>query len=59
MVAFDPREQLRPQCLDAVTTDTAEHVITFEVEQDHLEQGVVTLPRQWRSGAALAREPDA
>ena len=37
----------------------AEHVITFEVEQDHLEQGVVTLPRQWRSGAALAREPDA
>jgi lipopolysaccharide transport system ATP-binding protein len=37
----------------------AEHVITFEVEQDHLEQGVVTLPRIWGSGAALALERDA
>lgn len=25
----------------------AEHVLGFEVEQDHLERGVVALPRQW------------
>jgi lipopolysaccharide transport system ATP-binding protein len=28
----------------------AEHVAAFEVVQDHLEQGVVSLPRQWRMG---------
>lgn len=35
----------------------AEHVITFEVQQAHLEQGVVTLPRHWTSGAAQAVKP--
>lgn len=25
----------------------AEHVLQFEVEQDHLERGMVTLPREW------------
>lgn len=28
----------------------AEHVATFDVEQDHLEQGVVSLPRRWDMG---------
>lgn len=28
----------------------AEHVATFEVVQDHLEQGVVSLPRHWAMG---------
>lgn len=30
----------------------AEHVCSFEVEQDHLEQGVVSLPRRWEMGPA-------
>ena len=34
----------------------AEHVLSFEVQQAHLEQGVVSLPRQWASAAAT---PDA
>jgi lipopolysaccharide transport system ATP-binding protein len=29
----------------------AEHVAKFEVEQDHLEQGVVSLPHHWRMDA--------
>ena len=29
----------------------AEHAASVEVVQDHLEQGVVTLPRRWMSGA--------
>jgi lipopolysaccharide transport system ATP-binding protein len=28
----------------------AEHVLHFEVQQDHLERGMVTLPREWRMG---------
>ena len=28
----------------------AEHVATFEMVQDHLEQGVVSLPRHWQMG---------
>jgi lipopolysaccharide transport system ATP-binding protein len=28
----------------------AEHVLHFEVAQDHLERGMVTLPREWRMG---------
>jgi lipopolysaccharide transport system ATP-binding protein len=31
----------------------AEHVLSFEVVQDHVEQGVVSLPHQWR----MASEP--
>ena len=30
----------------------AEHVQSFDVQQDHLEQGMVSLPRQWRGDAA-------
>jgi lipopolysaccharide transport system ATP-binding protein len=29
----------------------AEHTLAFEVQQDHLEQGVVSLPRRWEMGA--------
>ena len=34
----------------------AEHVLSFEVQQAHLEQGVVSLPRLW---ASVATAPDA
>jgi hypothetical protein len=26
----------------------AEHVLAFEVRQDHLDQGIVSLSRQWQ-----------
>jgi lipopolysaccharide transport system ATP-binding protein len=32
----------------------AEHVLRLEVQQAHLEQGVVTLPRRWHSHATAA-----
>ena len=36
----------------------AEHVLTLEVEQDHLEQGMVTLPRDWTTHAGADEEAD-
>lgn len=34
----------------------AEHVLTLEVEQDHLEQGIVTLPRSWTTNPGAAED---
>jgi lipopolysaccharide transport system ATP-binding protein len=36
----------------------AEHVLTLEVEQDHLEQGMVTLPRDWTTHAGADEDVD-
>jgi lipopolysaccharide transport system ATP-binding protein len=32
--------------------DAVEHVVTLSVTQDHLEQGMVSLPHRWQAGAA-------
>lgn len=36
----------------------AEHAITLEVEQDHLEQGMVTLPRSWSTRPGANKDAD-